>query len=202
MKEDLGGGVIPIERKALGVALQVLRTRRKLTLREIGALADIDHAYVYRLEKGDKHRISPVLLVRLIKTLRCSARDQQIVAWLVNHPGIDPELVRYVLDHEEIPCSVFKMAACLPYRVCAYSDLIAVASRACATEGLSVWCVYDNASDFPGKIVVREWVGFAPKKEHALFGTLLEAREFLRAKGLVHFARHDKDDPAIAETWL
>jgi len=39
---------------ALGLLLQHLREDRRLSLRELGQLAEIDHAYVYRLENGDK----------------------------------------------------------------------------------------------------------------------------------------------------
>src|SRR5205823_3947672 len=39
---------------AFGLLLESLREERGLSLRELGQLADIDHAYIYRLEAGDK----------------------------------------------------------------------------------------------------------------------------------------------------
>ena len=39
---------------AFGLLLQHLREEKGLSLRDLAKLAEIDHAYIYRLEAGDK----------------------------------------------------------------------------------------------------------------------------------------------------
>ena len=36
----------------MGLILKTLRVQHNLTLRELGARTDIDHAYIYRIEQG------------------------------------------------------------------------------------------------------------------------------------------------------
>lgn len=95
----------------LGVALHCLRMSRTLSVREVGKLSEIDHAYIHRLESGEKTNPSPELVSKLIKTLKASERDGQIIEWLVGHPEANPELVQYVLDDPSIELDVFTMAA-------------------------------------------------------------------------------------------
>ena len=39
---------------ALGFLIRFLREQRGLSLRELGRLAGVDHAYIHRLETGEK----------------------------------------------------------------------------------------------------------------------------------------------------
>jgi HTH-type transcriptional regulator, competence development regulator len=94
----------------LGAALKALRERRTLTTRELGTLADVDHSYIHRLETGEKDSPSSEVAGRILKVLRPSERDSQVVRWLVEHEA-DPELVRYVLDDPSVEIEVFTMAA-------------------------------------------------------------------------------------------
>ncbi len=100
----------------LGVALKTLRERRTLSLREIGQLASVDHAYIYRLESGDKTSPSSELLDRLIKVLKPSLRDAGIVTWLVTHDDTDPLLVEFVLKDESVELEIFTAAAGVRHR--------------------------------------------------------------------------------------
>ncbi len=100
----------------LGVALRKLRERRTLSLREMSQLSDIDHAYVYRLETGEKTSPSAELVGKLFKVLKPTDRDAAIVRWLVDHPETDPELVSYVLDDDSIDIEPFTMAASVRHR--------------------------------------------------------------------------------------
>ena len=86
----------------LGTALRKLRDRRTLSVRELGKLSEVDHAYVYRLESGEKTSPSPELIGKLLKTLKTSDRDSAMVRWLVDHPDASPDLVDYVLDNPSI----------------------------------------------------------------------------------------------------
>ena len=95
----------------LGAALKKLRERRTLSIREVGKLSEIDHAYVHRLETGEKTSPSLELLQKLLGVLKANDRDSGMVKWLTDHPAADPTLVEYVLDHPDIELMVFTVAA-------------------------------------------------------------------------------------------
>jgi len=95
----------------LGVALRTLRERRTLSLREMSQLSSVDHAYVHRLETGEKTSPSHELVGKLLKIFKPTERDTEIVKWLVDHPDADPSLVEYVLADSNIDAEIFTAAA-------------------------------------------------------------------------------------------
>ena len=117
----------------LGVALKTLRERRTFSLREVGLLSDIDHAYVHRLENGDKTNPSPELINALLRVLKPDERDTTIVKWLVDHADTDPQLVEFVMTDPTIEADIFTAAAGIRHRGSARPDpatLIARVKRA------------------------------------------------------------------------
>lgn len=100
----------------LGVAIKMLRERRTLSLREFGQLSSVDHAYVYRLETGEKTNPSQEMIERLLKVLKPSERDAVVITWLVDHADTDPSLVEFVLQDPSIGIDVFTMAAGVRHR--------------------------------------------------------------------------------------
>lgn len=106
----------------LGVALRKLRERRTLNLRELSQLSSVDHAYVHRLETGEKTSPSEELVGKLFKVLKPSEREADIVRWLVEHPDTDTELVSYVLDDDSVDLEMFTMAAGVRHRGAARPD--------------------------------------------------------------------------------
>ena len=100
----------------LGVALKTLRERRTLSLREIGQLSSVDHAYVHRLESGEKANPSPDLIEKLLRVLKPGARDAALVMWLVDHAEADPRLVEFVLLDPSISIDIFSAAAGVRHR--------------------------------------------------------------------------------------
>lgn len=94
----------------LGEALRFCRERRELSLREAGLLADVDHAYIHRLETGQKESPSTEVLDRLIRVLKPSERDAEVLTYLLDHPSGDAALVRYVLENPSIPIETFEVA--------------------------------------------------------------------------------------------
>jgi HTH-type transcriptional regulator, competence development regulator len=117
----------------LGTALRTLRERRTLSLREMAQLSTVDHAYVHRLETGEKTSPSEELVTKLLKVLKPSDRDAEIVKWLVGHPDCDPDLVSYVLGEADVSVDVFATAAGVRHRGNARPDpatLIARVKRA------------------------------------------------------------------------
>ncbi|MBS1942168.1 MAG: helix-turn-helix domain-containing protein [Bacteroidetes bacterium] len=100
----------------LGVALKTLRERRTLSLREIGQLSSVDHAYVHRLESGEKTNPSTDLVEKLLKVLKPGERDAALVLWLVDHAEADPRLVEFVLNDPSISIEIFSAAAGVRHR--------------------------------------------------------------------------------------
>lgn len=100
----------------LGVALKTLRERRTLSLREIGQLSSVDHAYVHRLESGEKTNPSPDLVEKLLRVLKPGERDAALVMWLVDHAEADPGLVEFVLQDPSINIDIFSAAAGVRHR--------------------------------------------------------------------------------------
>ena len=113
----------------LGVALRRLREQRTLSLREMSQLSSIDHAYVHRLETGEKTSPSDELLGKLLKVLRPTEREASIVKWLANHPEANSELVTYVLDDDSIGIDIFTAAAGKRHRGTARPDPATLIAR-------------------------------------------------------------------------
>lgn len=113
----------------LGVALKTLRERRTLSLREVGQLSSVDHAYVHRLESGEKANPSQDLIEKLLKVLKPAERDTAIVIWLVDHPDADPGLVEFVLQDPSISIDVFSAAAGVRHRGNARPDPATLITR-------------------------------------------------------------------------
>ncbi len=67
--------------------------------------------------------------------------------------------------------------------------------------GMEIFTVYWNPSDFPGKYVVRRFVGEKPDPQPLAVGTLEEVRGVIPA-WMTCLARNPGDDPCILETWL
>lgn len=101
---------------ALGLLLQKLREGRGLSLRDLALLADTDHAYIYRLETGDKEAPSEEVLSKLIRALKPGKRDADMLRYVAEHSDTDAGLVAYVLENPTVSTDVFTAAAGTFYR--------------------------------------------------------------------------------------
>jgi transcriptional regulator with XRE-family HTH domain len=101
---------------ALGLVLQKLREGRGLSLRDLALLADTDHAYIYRLETGDKEAPSEEVLTKLIRALKPGKREAEMLRYVAEHTDTDAGLVAYVLQDQTISIGVFSAAAGAVYR--------------------------------------------------------------------------------------
>ena len=101
---------------AFGLLLQRLREGRRLSLRELGQLADIDHAYIYRLETGDKESPSEEVLSKLIRALKATKREGELLHYLAEHPETDPALVAHALTDVSVTFEEFCSASGVAYR--------------------------------------------------------------------------------------
>jgi transcriptional regulator with XRE-family HTH domain len=100
----------------LGVALKKLRERRTLSQRELGELSEVDNAYIYRLETGEKVNPTPETLAKLVRALKAPERDAAILRWLADRPTTWPDLVTHTLDTPEIEFDHFVTAAGMSFR--------------------------------------------------------------------------------------
>ncbi len=93
-----------------GGLLERLRTEKGLSLRQLGQLADLDHAYVHRLETGEKADPSDDTVDNLIRALRPGERKARILKFLVQQP-VDEDLLNYVLESSKVSIEDFESAA-------------------------------------------------------------------------------------------
>ena len=107
---------------ALGLLLQRLREERRLSLRELGQLAGIDHAYIYRLEAGDKESPSEEILTKLIRALKAGKRDADVLRYLAQHPQVDPGLVEHAMTDPTLNFEEFCAVAGMAFRGSGRSD--------------------------------------------------------------------------------
>lgn len=114
---------------ALGFLLQRLREERGLSLRELAQLADVDHAYIYRLESGDKECPSEEVLSKLIRALKAGKREADMLRYLAEHVGTDTALVRHVLDDKTINYEIFTAMAGAAFRGSSRPDYQKLAER-------------------------------------------------------------------------
>lgn len=100
----------------LGVALKKLRERRTFSQRELGELSEVDNAYIYRLETGEKVNPTSETLTKLLRALKAPERDASILRWLADHPNTWPDLVEYTLDTPEVEFDHFVSASATSFR--------------------------------------------------------------------------------------
>lgn len=105
-----------MQRTGLGVLLQHLREKRGLSLREFGQLSGVDHAYIYRLETGEKEAPSEDVVSKLVRALKAGKRDADMLLYLASHSQTDAELVRHMTRDETIPSEVLAMVAGASFR--------------------------------------------------------------------------------------
>jgi transcriptional regulator with XRE-family HTH domain len=101
---------------ALGYLLRNLREERGLSLRELAQLADIDHAYIYRLETGAKESPSDDLLTKLIRALKAPKREADMLRYLAAHTETDAGFVAFVRQDPTVTFDEFASAAGMVFR--------------------------------------------------------------------------------------
>src|SRR5260370_32437540 len=107
---------------ALGFLLRNLREERRLSLREVAQLADVDHAYVYRLETGDKESPSEEVLSKLIRALKAPKREADMLRYLAAHAETEAGLVAHVRQDPTVTYAIFAATASTAYRSTAPPD--------------------------------------------------------------------------------
>lgn len=93
----------------LGIWLKNLRDRRGLSLRDVAQRSEVDHAYIHRLETGAKEAPSEEVIERLARALTPPERDLKVLRYLVNHPNVDVNLLKFVHTNAGISFDEFHM---------------------------------------------------------------------------------------------
>lgn len=92
------------------------RERRGLTLRQIQDKADkLDHAYISRLEKGDRDKPSEATIEKLSKALRLNERECQILTLLAER-DIDDALYTIMISRPDITWPHLEPVATMSFR--------------------------------------------------------------------------------------
>ncbi|MCY4025391.1 MAG: helix-turn-helix transcriptional regulator [Acidobacteria bacterium] len=118
-----------MDQTALGLLLQHLRERRGLKLRELAQLANVDHAYVYRLETGAKERPSEHVLSKLIRGVKADRREAAILRYAAEHASTAPALAQLALEDATITFEIFATAAGVAFRGTARPDVRRLVDR-------------------------------------------------------------------------
>lgn len=82
-----------------GAAMRRFRNERTLSLRELATLSDVDHAYIHRLESGDKAAPSREILDKLSRGLKLAPHKRQILELLCASGPIDGGLMDFALNN-------------------------------------------------------------------------------------------------------
>lgn len=101
---------------ALGFLLRDLREERELTLRELAQLAEIDHAYVHRLETGAKESPSADVIAKLTRGLRVAKREAEMMKFLAVNTATEVGVVEFVRKDPTVTFDEFTGLASMAFR--------------------------------------------------------------------------------------
>ncbi|MBA2491856.1 MAG: helix-turn-helix domain-containing protein [Gammaproteobacteria bacterium] len=100
---------------SFGYALRMFREERGLSLREFGKLCEIDHAYIHRLEKGEKTSPSGEVVESFARTLKLSSRRARLLRLLVGKT-MNEQLIDVFIKDEDRPLELLEPLAQMSFR--------------------------------------------------------------------------------------
>jgi transcriptional regulator with XRE-family HTH domain len=100
---------------SFGYALKKFREDRSLSLRELGKLCEIDHAYIHRLEKDKKTAPSDQVIDSFIRYLKLSPRRAELLRLLVGK-SINEQLVDVFIEDENRPLELLEPSYQMSFR--------------------------------------------------------------------------------------
>src|ERR1700685_3593034 len=98
-----------------GSALRHFREERTLSLRELSTLSGVDHAYIHRLEAGDKTAPSSEGWDRLSRGLKLTVHKRRVLELLASTGEMDAHLFELALEVPE-RYDLVKVAATMSFR--------------------------------------------------------------------------------------
>lgn len=100
---------------SFGYVLKKFREDRGLSPRELGKLAEIDHAYIYRLEKDEKTSPSEKTVDSLVRTLKLTPRRAELLRMLVGKT-VNTKLIDVFIEDEDRPLERMEPLALMSFR--------------------------------------------------------------------------------------
>lgn len=100
---------------SFGYALRKFREDRNLSLRELGKLCDVDHAYIHRLEKDEKTAPSEQVIDSFVRALKLSPRRARLLRLLVGKT-VNEQLVDVFIEDEDRPLDLLEPAHQMSFR--------------------------------------------------------------------------------------
>ncbi|HUD42602.1 MAG TPA: helix-turn-helix transcriptional regulator [Dokdonella sp.] len=93
-----------------------VRERKGFSLRELEKRADdLNHVYIWRLEKGDRDAPSAETIAKLTNALDLSQREREIVSLLLKS-DIDDGLYALIVERPDIPLEDIEPVATMSFR--------------------------------------------------------------------------------------
>ncbi|MFZ3285132.1 helix-turn-helix domain-containing protein [Pseudomonas sp.] len=94
-----------------------MRERQELSFRELEKRAgDLDHAYIWRLEKGNKQAPSDDVVSRLGQALGLGDREAEVFRLLAKPVTLDDALYHLMISRLDIPWEDFEDVATMSFR--------------------------------------------------------------------------------------
>lgn len=100
---------------SFGHALKKFRENRGLSLRELGKLCEIDHAYIHRLEKDEKTAPSEQVIDSFVRYLKLTPRRASLLRLLVG-TSINEQLVDVFIEDEDRPLELLEPSYQMSFR--------------------------------------------------------------------------------------
>ncbi|MCL4676965.1 MAG: helix-turn-helix domain-containing protein [Alphaproteobacteria bacterium] len=100
---------------SFGYALKKFREDRGLSLRELGKLCEIDHAYIHRLEKDEKTAPSEQVLDSFVRYLKLPPRRAALLRLLVGK-SVNELLVDVFIEDEDRPLDLLEPSYQMSFR--------------------------------------------------------------------------------------
>ena len=97
--------------------IATMRERKELSFRDLEKRAgDLDHAYIWRLEKGDRAAPSDEVVARLGHALELDDREGEVFRLLAKSVTVDNALYDLMVSRVDIPWDVLEDVASMSFR--------------------------------------------------------------------------------------
>jgi transcriptional regulator with XRE-family HTH domain len=97
--------------------IATMRERKELSFRDLEKRAgDLDHAYIWRLEKGDRAAPSDDVVMRLSQALELDDRQSDIFRLLAKSVTVENALYQLMISRIDIPWEDFEDVATMSFR--------------------------------------------------------------------------------------
>ena len=97
--------------------IAAMRERKELSFRDLEKRAgDLDHAYIWRLEKGDRAAPSEEVVARLSHALELDDREGDVFKLLAKSVTVEDSLYHLMVSRTDIPWEDFEDVATMSFR--------------------------------------------------------------------------------------